>query len=79
MAMIVLRPRMKIYETQGCSRESAVLAAMADFDWPNRAKTGEVKRVLLEMRRIDKAERPQLKPPKPNGPRPKPKLGAPTP
>ena len=69
--MIALRARMKIYEAQGCSRESAVLAAMADFDWPNRAKTGEVKRVLLEMRRLDKAEAEQraLKP-KPNPPSP---------
>jgi hypothetical protein len=62
VAMIVLRARMKTYETRGCSRESAVLAAMADFDWPNRDKIGEVKRVLLDMRRLDKAERAKLKP-----------------
>lgn len=74
IAMIALRTRMKIYEAQGCSRESAVLAAMADFYWPNRAKTGEVKRVLLAMRRLDKAEAAKAKPhapkPKPNPPSP---------
>ena len=62
LEMIVLRTRMKIYEAQGCSRESAVLAAMADFDWPKRAEEGEVKRVLLEMRRVDKAELAKLQP-----------------
>lgn len=74
IAMIVLRTRMKIYETQGCSRETAVLAAMADFDWPRRAEANELKRVLLAMRRRDKAEAAKAKPkapkPKPHSPTP---------
>lgn len=59
LKLIVLRSRVKTYEAQGYSRESATLAAMTDFHWPQRAKAGEVKRVLLEMRRADKAERPK--------------------
>jgi hypothetical protein len=56
LKLIVLRTRMKTYEAQGCSRESAVLSAMADLHWRNGDKPAEVKRVLLEMRRIDKTE-----------------------
>jgi hypothetical protein len=56
LELIVLRTRMKTYEAQGYSRESAVLAAMADFHWPKRTAAGELKRVLLEMRRSDNAE-----------------------
>ncbi len=60
LELIVLRQRMKIYEAQGCSRESAVQAAMAYYDWPKRTEEGEVKRLLLEMRRADKAELAKL-------------------
>jgi hypothetical protein len=55
--LIVLWTVTKTYEAQEYSRQSAALAAMADFHWPKRAEAGEVKRVLLEMRRLDKAER----------------------
>jgi hypothetical protein len=56
LKLIVLRARMKTYETQGSKREGAVLAAMADLNWPKRAKAAEIKRVLLDMRRSDKVE-----------------------
>jgi hypothetical protein len=56
LELIVLRTQTKKYEAEGYSSQSAVLAAMADFDWPKRTE-GELKRVLLEMRRLDKAER----------------------
>ena len=55
--LFVLREVMENYEAQGYSRESAVLAAMHDFEWTNRKKAGEVKRVLLAMRRMGKAKR----------------------
>ena len=50
LELIVLRARMQTYETRRYSRESAVLAAMADFRWPNRSAR-ELKRLLLTMRR----------------------------
>jgi hypothetical protein len=56
MELIVLWTVTKTYEAQGYSRESAAHATMAVFDWPKRTEAGEVKRVLLEMRRLDKAE-----------------------
>jgi hypothetical protein len=41
---------MRTYEALGYSRESALQAALADFNWPNR-RAGELKRLLLVMRR----------------------------
>ena len=55
--LFVLRERMEAYEARGYSRQSAVLAAMHDFKLPNREKAGEVKRVLLAIRRFGKARR----------------------
>lgn len=50
IALIILFERARTYVTHGYSRESAVLAAMADFQWRDR-RAQELKRLLLTMRR----------------------------
>lgn len=50
LELIVLRVRMQTYEALGYSRESALQAALANFNWRNRS-AGELKRLLLVMRR----------------------------
>jgi diadenosine tetraphosphatase ApaH/serine/threonine PP2A family protein phosphatase len=50
IALIILFERVRTYMAQGYKRESAVLAAMADFEWRVQ-RVQELERLLLIMRR----------------------------